>query len=601
MLDNDETSAPLPARLFWPGLLCLLLAVAASVVLAGKHLDILRAPGCGDGSPCDQAAASVWGKVPLLGWPVSFVGLAYFAALTTVWIVLRSAGAVPGWFRNLVRVGVVFSVMFMAVMVLGGYTCPYCIAVHLGNFGFLAMLELSPIAATATRRVLAFGAAGFIMVTGIELSLQAAVKGEARQQLVESTQEIIEAATDDAPIDPDRPPFTGRYRFGPDNAPIRLVIFSDFQCPDCKIIEDQVRKLLARYDTVSFSMKNFPFCADCNPHVTRTLHRNACWAARAAETAGILRGTEGYAQMHRWLFDRGGSFTDAEIKAALPQLGYDVNEFLGVMQGAETLRRVQADAEEAHSLGIFRTPMIFINGVELKGWMTANALIKAVDALAATNPPAGSARQDRPPSAFEKYFQDWLEQAPRTLPEDSRAWTMGPDDAAVQIVAWGDYQEPYTSEADAILRRITASRGDVRYAFRHYPINQACNPVAPKTLHPNACLAARAAEAAGMIAGNDGYWAMHVWLFENLDRVSEETLREGAAEIGIDPGDLIYQMGSRPAGDAIAADAQAGKRLGLRSVPFIFINGKQVPRWRKEGTLDAMVEAASRGQSSTSR
>jgi protein-disulfide isomerase/uncharacterized membrane protein len=596
MQANDETSAPLPARLFWPGLFCVLLAVAASLVLVGKHLDVLQAPGCGDGSPCDRAAASVWGKVPLLGWPVSFVGLAYFAALTTAWIAIRRAGVVPGMFRNVVRLGVLFSAMFMFVMVFGGYACPYCIAVHLGNFGFLGMLELAPIAVTGTRRALAYGAAGFIIVTGIELSLQAAVKEEVEQQFVESTEKIIEASSDEIPVDPDREPFTGRYLQGPPNAAIRLVIFSDFQCPDCKIIDGQVRDVLARYDNVSFSMKNFPFCTACNPWAKETLHRNACWAARAAEAAGILRGTDGYAQMHSWLFDRNGSFTDAQIKAALPGLGYDVREFLTVMQGEETLRRVQADTDEAHGLGIFRTPMIFINGVELKGWMTANALSRAVDTLAATNPPPGSARQDRPPPAFEKYFEDWLEQLPRTMPEDPQSWTMGPDDAPVDIVAWGDYQEPYTKEADAILRGLVASRGDVRYAFRHYPIDQTCNPVAPRTLHPRACLASRAAEAAGRIAGNDAYWAMHVWLFEDLDRVNEETLREAAVELGIDQESLFAQMRSRAVGDAIAVDSQAGKSVGLASVPLIFINGKRVPRWRMGGALNAMVAAAARGQ-----
>ncbi|MHC4709714.1 MAG: vitamin K epoxide reductase family protein, partial [Planctomycetota bacterium] len=192
---NHEPLPPLPARLFWPGLICLLLAVAASLVLVGKHLDVLQAPGCGDGSPCDQAAASVWGKVPLVGWPVSFVGLAYFSALVPPWIAIRRAGLVPALFRNLVRLGVAFSAMFMVVMIVGGYACPYCIAIHLGNFGFLGMLELAPIAGAGTRQALAYGAAGFIVVTGIELGLQAAVKEEVEQQLVESTLEIIEAST----------------------------------------------------------------------------------------------------------------------------------------------------------------------------------------------------------------------------------------------------------------------------------------------------------------------------------------------------------------------------------------------------------------------
>jgi protein-disulfide isomerase len=587
MQPPDEIAPPLSARLFWLGLGCLLLAVASSVVLAGKQLDILTAPGCGEGGGCDQAVASVWGKVPLVGWPSSFVGLAYFAALVPAWIAVRRAGAVPRAFRNLVRLGAVLSAMFMVVMVVGGYICPYCIAAHAGNFGFLGVIEFGPAATTAARRALGWVAAGFIAVTGIQIGLQAALKGEVEQQLAESTQQIIEASKD-----PNREPFTGRYRLGPDHAPIRLVIFTDYQCPDCKIIEGQVRTILAQRDDVSFSSKHNPICTACNPHTSRNMHPNACWAARAAEAAGILRGADGFWQMHHWLFERGGSFTDAQIHTALPELGYDVGGFLRVMMSEETLQRVQADIEEAWGLGIFRTPMIFINGVELKGWMAANSVIRAVDELAATDPPPGDPTQDRPPSAFERYLADWREVRPQGLPADTRAWTMGPDRAPVRVVLWGDYQEPYTGEADAILRRLTAARGDTRYSFRHYPMDQKCNPATRRDLHELACYGARAAEAAGTILGPDGYWAMHAWLFDNQDRLSAETLRNVAVELGIDDELLLAEMDAPQVLDAIAEDAEAAKTAGLNSIPFIYINGKRVPRWKLDGVLEAMIEEA---------
>jgi protein-disulfide isomerase/uncharacterized membrane protein len=566
MQPPSETTPPLSARLFWIGLGCVLLAVASSVVLAGKHLQILEAPGCGDGSPCDQAAASVWGKVPLVGWPTSFLGLAYFTALVPAWIAVRRSAVVPRPFRNLIRLGAACSAMFMMVMVVGGYICPYCIAVHLGNFGFLGVVEAAPAATTGARRALGWAAAVFIGVTALELGLQSAVKEEVEQQLAESTQQIIETSKDQ-----DREPFTGRYRL------------------------EQVRDILARRDDVSFSAKHNPICTACNPHTRRNLHPNACWAARAAETAGMLRGPDGYWQMHHWLFDRGGSFTDAEIAAGLGQLGYDAPEFLRIMQGEETLRHVQADIEEASGLGIHRTPMIFINGVELKGWLAPSALIRAVDDLAASNPPPGNAIQDRPPSALEKYLSDWREQPRQALRRGTWAWTMGPDRARVKVVLWGDYQEAYTGEADAILRRVTASRNDTSYTFRHYPLDRKCNPATPKTRHPVACYAARAAEAVGTIAGDDGYWAMHAWLFDHADRLGEQSLREVAAELGIDEGSLFAEMEAPEIKDAIAEDAEAGKAAGLRNVPCIFINEQLVPRWRLDGALEAMIEEAAGG------
>lgn len=72
--------------------------------------------------------------------------------------------------------------------------------------------------------------------------------------------------------------------------------------------------------------------------------------------------------MHRWLFDRGGGFTDQELNDGLTQLGYDPKVFIPVMTGEGTLRPVQQDIDEAQVLGISGTPMVFINGIELKGW-----------------------------------------------------------------------------------------------------------------------------------------------------------------------------------------------------------------------------------------
>ena len=49
---------------------------------------------------------------------------------------------------------------------------------------------------------------------------------------------------------------------------------------------------------------------------------------------------------------------------------------------------------------------------------------------------------------------------------------------------------------------VVASRGDVRYEFRHMPVDSSCNPFAPKTVHPHACEASRAVEAAAFTSSN---------------------------------------------------------------------------------------------------
>ncbi|MCH8151139.1 MAG: thioredoxin domain-containing protein [Planctomycetes bacterium] len=574
----------------------LIIAIGASLMLVLQHLDALSLPGCGPGSACAELTQGAWGKVPLVNWPVSFVGLAYFLALLGAWIQAGRARGVSIALKYLVWVGAAFSVMFIMVMIFSRHLCWYCLAVHVANFGFLVTVQRSATASAASLKPLVWIGVVFLVASGAQegarRSFKQLAEKKAEREQAESTQRIIESTTAGRTEG-----FTGRHLIGPAEAPIRLVIISDYQCPDCKRIEAQASAILDQRDDISLSAKHFPMCTDCNRNARKTLHPNACWAARAAETAGILRGNDGFWQMHRWLFDRGGAFTDAELHQGLRELGYDpqqLQQFLGIMQSRQPLELITADTDEASALGLHYTPMVFINGVELKGWNAPNALIRAVAALAATNPPRQTAAHDRPPAAAKKYVADWREQPARSIPADSRAWTIGPQDAKVDVVVWGDYQEPFTAEADGILRRIAASRPDTRYTFRHFPFNQECNPATQSNRHPLACRAAQAAEAAGALGGTDGYWKMHDWLMSNQRQFSDATLRGAAADMGLDPEALFAQMETPDVAAAITEDARAGKTLGLRSIPMIFINNKFVPRWRfqEHRTLQRMIEEA---------
>jgi protein-disulfide isomerase len=386
------------------------------------------------------------------------------------------------------------------------------------------------------------------------------------------------------------PMFTGRYRVGPAEAPIRIVMFTDYQCEDCYSIEQQLVQLYNTRKDISISIKHYPFNTDCNPEVKSTMHLNACWAARAAEAAGILWGAEGFWKMHEWLFDRRGGFeTTEELESGVRDMGYDPQGFVRVMMSPQTLEAVKADAAEATRLGLFFTPMIFINGIELRGWNAPNALIRAVEQLSAANPPARSAAYDRPAAAFEKYIADWREQPQITLPPDKQAWTLGPAGAKVKVVLWGDYQEAYCTQADAIIRAFAKGRSDVQYTYRHYPFNSDCNPHVKERRFPNSCRAALAAEAAGRLGGNDGYWKMHAWLMENRERFDDAALREAAAQMGLDADALFAAMEQPELQANILDDVQAAKKLpqlrygvrpGLYVIPTIFVNGRYVLRWQ---------------------
>ncbi|MFO0840739.1 MAG: thioredoxin domain-containing protein [Phycisphaerae bacterium] len=632
------------ARLLTPLRLALLaIALVSTLALTLHYLTGLTFPGCrGEQSACDRAAASVWGRVPLLEWPVALPALAFFTAMFVAAAFERRD--VLSRLRPFVRFGAAASAFYLVVSAVGAYWCPYCLTTHGANLAFWGICER-----TTFRRPRARGWSPAFLTTFFVVCVvlggwrQATLRGVERERQ-ESVERIAEAslqhaaatrpstrpdlapslapqppaqtqaaaaptssppavpATASSPVlpppaptsstapaavsqpaaAPGRAPFTGRFRLGPPVAALRIVVFSDYQCPDCGRAEGEIRRFMSQHTDISLTIKHFPFCADCNSNVGESIHPNACWAARAAEAAGIFRGDDGFFVMHAWLFDHGGAFTDAELNHYLESQGYDVTEFSRVMQGPATLKRVQADIAEAITLGLYFTPMIFVNGVELRGWQVPGAVTRSLESLAAQNLPALGPERDAPPSAAEKYVGDWREQPRKRLPPDATVHALGPPNARVTIVMFGDFQEPGTAAADAEIRLLLMQHSDVRYVFRHFPVNKDCNPAAPDVRHAFACRAALAAEAAFLTGGENAYWKLHDWLMRNSDKLDEQTLAAALPTLDLDPAVILAAPDSK-ARAALDDDVAAGRALGINVIPAIYVDSRQVPRWSLEG------------------
>lgn len=561
------------------GLASLGLALAAAGALSLQHLGAAPLPGCGLDSPCERALGGPFGTLPFVRWPVAHAGAAFFAGLLAAW---AAAGA--GWPRSLrwlSRLGAAASLAFLALAFQQGTPCPFCLTAQIANLGFvLACSERSRGPARARRPEAAFALVA-LAVTGLLALAHARAATErnvdAERALAESTRAIEQASGARS--------FTGRYRRGPERAPLRLVVFSDYQCPDCARIEGEAWALLAERSDLSLSVKHFPLCKDCNRRARelgQSPHPNACWAARAAEAAGLVGGEEAFWRMHRWLFERAGSFTDADLRTGLAELGLDAGAFLETLHGTESLARVQADVEEALALGIATTPMVFLNGVELRGWRAPEALRRAVLTLAASAPEARTAESDQPPRALEKGLEDWRAESRVVLPPGA---SEPAGSAPAAIVLWSDYFDPGTRELDRGIRAFLAAHPElsaVRYAFRHYPLDPLCVPSAPD-LHPGACLAARAAEAARRLGGEAGFARYHAWLMDARAPFDAAKLAAGASATGLDSAAFQEELASPGVAAAVRADVEAARRLGIHAIPLLYVDGRRVPRWRLEG------------------
>lgn len=570
---------------FVAGAASLIGCILLSAALTAEHLGQLALPGCGAQSACARIAATPWGHLPVLDWPVAFLGLSYFIGLALAWS--RCRAGMPTLLLQVVRLGAAVSLLLTGVMFVEGLVCGYCLATHAAHLLFCVLAHRLPPLRTSGTAALTL-LAGSIAAASIGLfywqdAVETRTGDDQERNLADSMAEIVAAGQVDATASDEH---AARFTAGAERAAVRIVVFSDYQCDDCKRIHADLERLLETHDNVAVDPRHFPMCSDCNPSTKeRNLHPNACWAARAAEAAGILRGTPGFWAMSRWLFERDGEFTRPELDAYLEREGFDVAAFRSAMEGPETLKRVKADIDEALRRGLHFTPMLFVNGVELRGVLAPNAVPRAIEEVLVTQPEPASVGADVTLTALEKHVADWKSQPRRHTGAEFRSWRATPSNARVQIVVWGDYQEQHTVTADRILRAWSDSHSDASYVFRHFPAHSGCNSSMKRIMHPNACMLAQAAEAAALLGDEAQYWQMHSWLLDQQEAgVSLAGVLQYATQLGFPPFGFEEAMRSPSVAEAIETEAKQGFPMLNRGViPAIYINGRVVPRWRLDG------------------
>ena len=153
--------------------------------------------------------------------------------------------------------------------------------------------------------------------------------------------------------------------------------------------------------------------------------------------------------------------------------------------------------------------------------------------------------------------------------DPDRDHVRGPVDAPVTVVEYGDFQCPYCGRAEEIVRELLAERGDVRYVWRHLPLND---------VHAFAQLAAEAAEAA---ASQGAFWEMHDVLLDNQDALRQADLVGYATQIGLDVVRFRDDLQRHAGAGRIAEDVDSADLSGVSGTPTFFINGR-----RHQGAYD---------------
>lgn len=140
----------------------------------------------------------------------------------------------------------------------------------------------------------------------------------------------------------------------------------------------------------------------------------------------------------------------------------------------------------------------------------------------------------------------------------------GSPDAPVTIVEFSEFQCPYcgryTQETFPLIDETYIQTGKVKYVFRHFPLN--FHEYAQKAAEASAC-----AEEQGM------FWEYHDVLFANQDALDVDSLKQYAADLGLDMAKFNACLDSGAMADRVQQDVSDGAVLGVSGTPAFFING----------------------------
>jgi Na+/H+ antiporter NhaA len=145
----------------------------------------------------------------------------------------------------------------------------------------------------------------------------------------------------------------------------------------------------------------------------------------------------------------------------------------------------------------------------------------------------------------------------------------GPGVATVTLLEYGDLECPYCGQAESVIRELLADFGELRYVWRHLPLND---------VHPNAQLAAEAAEAA---AAQGHFWEMHDQLLSQQDDLGIKGIMRAAESLGLDMDAFREHLRKRKGAPRIAEDVESADLSGVSGTPSFFINGQ-----RHQGAYD---------------
>jgi protein-disulfide isomerase/uncharacterized membrane protein len=153
------------------------------------------------------------------------------------------------------------------------------------------------------------------------------------------------------------------------DAPIRIAVFSDFECPFCKVVAEQMPEFTRRYgDKINIQYFFYPLDAKCNSNVKSRMHENACDAAMIAACD-----EKKFLKVHDEIFEKQGELKGGGLRAIAEKHGLEncIND--------ENKNKVITLINAATQFNLRSTPTIIVNGKKIEGSIPSNQFFAIFD------------------------------------------------------------------------------------------------------------------------------------------------------------------------------------------------------------------------------
>ncbi|MDX2052494.1 MAG: thioredoxin domain-containing protein [Polyangiaceae bacterium] len=379
---------------------------------------------------------------------------------------------------------------------------------------------------------------------------------------------------------------------GNPDAPITIVVFSDYQCPFCARVQPTLSEVKERYpNTVRWVIKNLPL----------PFHEHAHDAAAMAQAVYERLGTSAFERYSAKLYTENQNLSPENLKAWAEELGMAQQEAEAAQNAPEYGAKVVGDAAVAEHVGLSGTPAFLINGRRLVGAQPLSAFSEIIDRelaeIGALPKPLGDANAIYRARTQKNLDAEAKADAAKVLPEDEDPGpdltvyrvpidgspVEGPATAPVTLVMFTDFQCPFCARAEQTLAEVKKQYGDdLRVVFKHTPL----------PFHQEATPAARFAARVFVTQGNEKFWQVAHRLFEKQTELGEERYAAIAKELGL-PGSVLKDAKQRASAELdrlLLKDQMLAADLEVEGTPQFFINGRRLMGAQPAASFVAIID-----------